>query len=68
MWPVLLTLALGVTNGHTQALAMMHAPSALPRGPARERCGPLLNTALCLGCTAGSTIAFAITYCFQHGA
>ena len=66
MWPIALTLIHGITNGHTQSLAFMHAPSCLPRGPARERCGPLINLALAVGCTVGSIIAFYITYTFQQ--
>ncbi|EIE23913.1 hypothetical protein COCSUDRAFT_62444 [Coccomyxa subellipsoidea C-169] len=66
-WPIGLTLLLGLTNGHLTSLAMMHAPATLPRGFARDRCGPILNLALTIGCTLGSVIAFAITYFFQAG-
>lgn len=64
-WPIGLSLLLGLTNGHVTSLAMMHAPATLPRGFARDRCGPILNLALAIGCTLGSVIAFAITYYFQ---
>ncbi|KAK9906501.1 hypothetical protein WJX75_002983 [Coccomyxa subellipsoidea] len=64
-WPIGLSLLLGLTNGHLTSLAMMHAPATLPRGFARDRCGPILNLALTIGCTLGSVIAFAITYFFQ---
>ncbi|CAL8462533.1 g2066 [Coccomyxa elongata] len=66
-WPIGLSLVLGLTNGHLTSLAMMHAPATLPRGFARDRCGPILNLALTIGCTLGSIIAFAITYFFQGG-
>jgi hypothetical protein len=64
-WPIGLTALLGVTNGHVQSLSMMHAPGTLPRGFARDRCGPILNLALTVGCMLGSLVAFGITYHFQ---
>lgn len=65
LWPLGLTIALGLTNGHGQSLAMMHAPSTLPGGFTRDRCGPILNMAFTVGCTLGSCAAFGITYSFQ---
>lgn len=64
-WPLGLTIALGITNGHGQSLAMMHAPSTLPGGFTRDRCGPILTLAFTVGCMLGSIAAFGITYTFQ---
>ena len=67
MWSLGLTILLGITNGHVQSLSMMHAPAMLPRGFARDRCGPILNLSMTVGCTLGSIVSFLITYHFQGG-
>lgn len=64
-WPVGFTAAVGFTNGHLQSLIFMHSPQALPRR-ARDRCGPIINFALCIGCTIGSVVSFALIASLQQ--
>lgn len=67
VWSIGIVVLLGITNGHVQSLSMMHAPGTLPRGFARDRCGPILNLCMTLGCTLGSVVSFLITYNLQRG-
>ena len=57
-FPMGFTAAMGFTNGHLQSLVYMHSPQAVPRR-ARDRCGPIINFALCIGYSIGSVLSFA---------
>ena len=65
LWPLGTAGLLGFTNGHLQSLALMHAPSVLPKS-ARDRTGPIINTALAIGTTGGSVLSFLLTYYLQR--
>lgn len=53
VWPLLLTLLLGMTNGHLASLVCMHAPALLPP-EAKAGSGAVLAFSITTGITLGS--------------
>lgn len=65
-FPMLFTVLVGITNGHIQTLVYAHSPQAVPR-KVRDRCGPIVNFALTIGCTLGSIFSFVFISSLQKG-
>ncbi|KAK9819625.1 hypothetical protein WJX72_000372 [[Myrmecia] bisecta] len=60
-----LNLILGLTNGHVNTLALMHAPRLVPAA-ARERAGTVMNFALTVGLMLGSVVSLVLTSTLQQ--
>ena len=65
MWPVLLSGALGVSNGHLQSLVMLAAPAALPPGLQRDSAAFIVQFALGVGYTLGSVVSVTLMAALQ---
>lgn len=53
---MLLTMLLGLTNGHLATAMVMHAPSMVPPA-ARDQVGTIMALSITLGITVGVSIA-----------
>ncbi|ESP02363.1 hypothetical protein LOTGIDRAFT_138509 [Lottia gigantea] len=61
VWPLLLSLVLGLTNGYFGSVPMILAPSRVP-DEQRELCGNIMTLSYSLGLTTGSGVAYLLDY------